>query len=702
MNHAEIRRSLSQGIRSTLLRQASLPKQPRPYQVETLESCVRWLDNPEATKRAYVSHATGLGKTILFAIIVASAPELRSLIIVPTKALLEQTARKVVQFTGGLLGHLSSLSDIQDEAGEDVIAVRGLDHSSVVLTTDASFNKLAARIRAQFDPHLIIRDECHWGYVGPALAALDLFSEAVIIGFSATPDYLTSKARDGYLPVELENGRTLYGPRDRFAETHFQTCLDRRTVRWGIESGWLAPLAWGFVEFDVSLKSIPVVDTADGPDYQPDKLQELMGKHWTVMCETIRRLYEKGDYDLPNRQVFAVCPSVLAAQELAEAIASLGISSACITGASTTLERNVILPAFNESEIRFLTSVMVLREGWDAPNAEVCMMLRPTVSRVLYEQPMGRVLRLSEKNPNKVALVLDAHFQGKKLCPLSAPVIYGKPGDEIHVGDILLGRHTDSGEGDFSVSPYLPKNADPRIVVVDMLDNEVEREHRAGPDGTFEADGETWTSIAAGAKILGYVSEQALAARLKKNGAGVRRRKALNVIGRRWVYYALSDLTELAKDLSNIALRATKDGTIQQEDEVWMTLPKLSQDFGVSIEAIRARLQFCRSIDGRTATGLPAIFYSLSDVQNACADLLQNLSQADKSGFFDADGERWGTWHRLARTVGRHSATVQSYLPKCRSRKGKTSSGSIATFYALSDFLRVHKDGKRSTDDTSP
>ncbi len=88
-----------------------------------------------------------------------------------------------MKYTNGIIGHLSSVGNIANHDGE-IIAVRGLDHSSVVIVTDASFHKFAQQILQDFDPHLILRDECHWGYSDEGIQTLNLFEEAVIVGYT--------------------------------------------------------------------------------------------------------------------------------------------------------------------------------------------------------------------------------------------------------------------------------------------------------------------------------------------------------------------------------------------------------------------------------------------------------------------------------------------------------------------------------------
>lgn len=182
-----------------------------------------------------------------------------------------------------------------------------------------------------------------------------------------------------------------------------------------------------------------------------------------------------------------MCPGVSEAESLAKKLSRF-VPSACITGTTDDDTRDRILASFDtdvptKEKIRFISSVFVLREGWDSSNAEIALMLRPTKSRVLYEQFLGRILRLRRDGREKIALALDAHFLRTKLSPLSAPVLYGIPG-EVREGDILIGSR--KGRGRKIRSPYLPEGVRPKIRIVQA----VQIDYWARDDGFFEADGE--------------------------------------------------------------------------------------------------------------------------------------------------------------------------------------------------------------------
>lgn len=696
MQHADIRRALAERLADLLESQDRLPIQPRPYQCATLARTKQWLEDLGGTPRGYVSQATGLGKTWLFSAMVSHCTGLRTLIVVPTKVLIEQTARFIVRFTGGMIGHLSSLKQIRTIDGE-VIAVRGHEHSDVVITTDESFIRHAAKIATEFDPQFIVWDECHWGYTAQAQRALAEFPKAVIIGFSATPDYLGAAARGGFVPVTLDNGQVLYGDLNRLARTHFGTLIDERIVRWGVENHWLAPFAWGMVECDIPLDQVPTAMTAVGLDYREDALQALMAKHWPMIVEVVRRLYEDPQYTLAQRQVFAVCPSVKTAEALADAIYELGIPSACITAATSDTDRNELLASYAIGEINLLTSVMVLREGWDAPNAEVCLMLRPTKSRVLYLQSMGRVLRPAPKIIRKVALVVDAFFQNARFSPLSAPVLFGTPGQMVKERGILLGpkRSHDKAVStpdaepqpvlEEEPSPYLLPGVQPRLVFVHPL----KVEYWAGSDGTFEADGEIWASPPALEEEF-RACWQAILRRLVKGK--VRSQCAMNRANRTSTFYCLTEAREACKDLC--LTRPGPRGIVFVDHKLWASRNFLREYFGLADGTVKAYLKDARvrKLKGRSASGRVTTLYCVTDARRAVRRLL--ILKVGQNGLVRADGQVWTT--RIAAILhfgfskGQYkTVTRRMRVRRMRMRRGKNRQGCRVTLYCLADLRRV-------------
>jgi len=87
--------------------------------------------------------------------------------------------------------------------------------------------------------------------------------------------------------------------------------------------------------------------------------------------------------------------------------------SALVTGETSIDERDEIIEAFKNLELKFLVNVSVLTTGFDAPHVDVIALLRPTESQSLFQQIVGRGLRLYPDK--KDCLVLDYTGQGHNL-----------------------------------------------------------------------------------------------------------------------------------------------------------------------------------------------------------------------------------------------------------------------------------------------
>lgn len=677
MDHRQNRLEIAKCLSALVALTVPLPKQLRPYQMETIVSMIRWLEDLKGSRRAYVSHATGLGKTTLFASMITACAGLRVLVVVPSKVLVEQTVRELYAFTGGMIGHVSSLSKIKDADGE-VIAMKGHDLFDVVVITDASLGRHGRKLAQEFDPHLVVRDECHWTYAEKRQKVMDFYPESVTIGFSATPDYLTNQAKPDFIPVTLDNGQVLYAPQDRVAQYHYGTRLDERTVRWGIEEGFLAPLAWGHVEFDFSLNDLKTEDGIDGPDYSEGDLQALLTEKWQFMQETIVELYKSGQYGLGDRQVFAVCHNVEAADRMSDALRGIGVRSACITGKTRDIERNAILSAFRSGEIKFLSSVMVLREGWNAPNAEVCLMLRPTRSRVFYVQSMGRVLRPSEDGSPKVALVVDAFFQNTSFAPLSAPVLFGHPGQEIGDGDYLIKL----GDADrVKESPYKTGIVKPRLVRVEAIGIE----HWADRQGILMHQDARYRSVNGFVKEAD-ISESILRARLKECGGEPH--FARNHRGHLTEFYPEELLQSLAKDLTSVELRVGPDGFLLFENVRYGTEDVILKEIGLTSKAIAARRDESkvRSITAKDRSGRPAKLFAIEDIKALCADLIER-AQVGPDGVLRQGGICYATIETILARIGDVSkgSIGKQALKRFRSLEGRDVGGRKRTLYAVED-----------------
>ena len=106
-----------------------------------------------------------------------------------------------------------------------------------------------------------------------------------------------------------------------------------------------------------------------------------------------------------ERRTLLFAPTVHSAEVISDAIGESGRSVGLIHGGLGRAERKIVLDRFRSGETQVLSGCMVLTEGFDEPSADCVVVARPTKSKGLWRQIVGRVLRL---HPGKTdALVLD-------------------------------------------------------------------------------------------------------------------------------------------------------------------------------------------------------------------------------------------------------------------------------------------------------
>ncbi len=109
----------------------------------------------------------------------------------------------------------------------------------------------------------------------------------------------------------------------------------------------------------------------------------------------------------PQNSILYFGPSVLDAESMALLLRDEGVAAAVISGKTHVSARREIIERFKAGKIRVLCNCEVLTVGFDAPRVTHLMMARPTVSRVLYEQILGRGLRGPKFGGTKTCVIID-------------------------------------------------------------------------------------------------------------------------------------------------------------------------------------------------------------------------------------------------------------------------------------------------------
>ena len=104
------------------------------------------------------------------------------------------------------------------------------------------------------------------------------------------------------------------------------------------------------------------------------------------------------------------CPDIRVAEFTEERLRGIGIKTAIITAGTPLRERRLILAAHNKGDIEALISVGVLIEGWDNPECNIIVHMRPTLSKVLWGQSIGRGLRSSPSKSECIVIDVSSNW----------------------------------------------------------------------------------------------------------------------------------------------------------------------------------------------------------------------------------------------------------------------------------------------------
>jgi len=298
---------------------------------------------------ALLTHATGAGKT-LTAICDAKAVGKRVLYLVHRSTLVTQTADQFRQFWPEV----------------DCDVYRGgrskPDTFVVVATYQGVGRNLKAFHPAEFG--YLIADEAHHVPAPTFKKTFEYFKPDFTLGLTATDQ-------------RTDNQSLL---------TLFRECAPRLGLREAIEKGLLAPIRCVRVKTNIDLNRLRF----NGNDYRLRDLEQGI-----TIPERDRLIVATYMRHVPQKSGVTFCVSVAHAEHLASLFKAAGIPTEAISGRMSPSQRDEILERYASGKLQMLCACDLLNEGWDSPRTEVLMMARPTMSRVLYIQQLGRGTRLA-------------------------------------------------------------------------------------------------------------------------------------------------------------------------------------------------------------------------------------------------------------------------------------------------------------------
>ncbi len=354
-----------------------------------------WLDSVRAAGKtiALLDHATGTGKTVV-AIDDARAFNGRTLYLAHRRELVTQTRRRFQQFwpqsnPGVWLGRT------RDNPGE---------HQVLCASVQSLSDSLAEFSPESFD--YIIIDEAHHAPADTYKRILGYFRPKFILGLSATPDR----------------------PDGKSVLAFFQDSAHRMTIQEAVSKGELVPIRCVRVRTNVDLTHVRFNQI----QYSAHDLENavFVPARDTLIVETWLN-HVKG------RRTVVFCVNVLHAEKLAARFRADGVPAESVSGRDRDDRRQDIIRRFEQGTVQVLCACDILNEGWDCPAVEVLFMARPTLSKIIYLQQLGRGTRKSPATGKQCLYVFDfVDNAGRYNAGLSSHKIFGR--QDYHPGALLL------------------------------------------------------------------------------------------------------------------------------------------------------------------------------------------------------------------------------------------------------------------------
>jgi superfamily II DNA or RNA helicase len=369
---------------------------PRCYQRAALAAIVDRF--AEGYRTALAIMATGTGKTIVFAHMGhAMLAKGRVMVLAHREELIRQAARKFRAVTGVI----PAIEKADEAVNEDCLHGKPQVVIASIQTLNASWRAGRKRME-KFDPaefSLLVVDEGHHALAATWRAVIDYFlagnPDLKVLVVTATPDRadgenlgglcdciaysydLPDAIRDGYLVKPIQRYVVIEGLDFSKVGTRAGDLAQDDLEAVMIAEKPLHGVVHAAIEVACGLENGALAKIKDRPDRAEVLARMMVGKR--------RR----------KTLVFAV--SVAHADRMAEIFNRwIPESAAHVSGATKPIERAHTLRDFSRGKFQFLTNCQLATEGYDEPGIECIVMARPTKSRPLYAQMVGRGTRPDE------------------------------------------------------------------------------------------------------------------------------------------------------------------------------------------------------------------------------------------------------------------------------------------------------------------
>jgi ribonuclease E len=317
--------------------------------------------DPGAIRRYRFRHPTASGKTIAASGFVEAARTTGVLILTHRRLLVDQFRRELTDH------------GYKDRLAPEVLNGQTIRKPDLItIQTYAWFARHCGEINRDAY-QLVICDEAHTALGEKTSAAIRAFPEPIYIGMTATEQLIAKQVSDV-----------------------FPASVDDLPLSDAARRGLIAPLRSLRVPPVAAIHNVPIV----GGDFDEGALAAALDHQALNLAAAA--LY-KDRFDSSPGVVYAA--GVEHAYNLATEFRAIGLKAEAVSGKTPPVKLAEILAGYERGEIDILINAMLLAEGWNSPRATIVMHLAPTASKRVYQQRIGRIMRI---HPRKEAgIVVD-------------------------------------------------------------------------------------------------------------------------------------------------------------------------------------------------------------------------------------------------------------------------------------------------------
>lgn len=341
----------------------------RPYQKAAMEAVLgEW---ERGIHRTLLVLPTGCGKTIVFSKIIEERVRAgeRVLVLAHRGELLDQAADKLERATGLLCAR---------EKAEDS-CIGSFLRVAVGSVQSLMREKRLSRFPKDYFGTIVI-DEAHHCLSDGYQRVLSHFDSAHILGVTATPDR-----------GDMRN-----------LGQFFESLAYEYTLPKAIREGYLCPMKALTIPLSIDMTGVGI----QNGDYRASDIGSALDPYLCRIADEMARVAR-------DRKTVCFLPLISTSQKFTEILRERGFRAAEVNGGSD--DRAQVLADFAGGRYDVLCNSMLLTEGWDCPEVDCVVVLRPTKVRSLYSQMIGRGTRLAEGKRDLLILDFLWHTERHEL-----------------------------------------------------------------------------------------------------------------------------------------------------------------------------------------------------------------------------------------------------------------------------------------------